>query len=61
MMISTHKLFFHILGIVLFLCVFSLFFVFRSYHIIKKKEKEAKVIGAQLYHLMKLEVTPKNE
>ena len=50
-----------IIGIVIFLCLFSLFFVFRSYHIIKKKEKEAKTLGSQLYHLMKLEVAPKNE
>lgn len=50
-----------IIGIVIFLCLFSLFFVFRSYHIIKKKELEAKILGSQLYHLMKLEVTPKNE
>ena len=50
-----------IIGIVIFLCIFSLFFVLRSYKIIKKKEQESKAIGAQLYHLMKLEVAPKNE
>jgi predicted membrane channel-forming protein YqfA (hemolysin III family) len=50
-----------IIAIVIFLCLFSLFFVFRSYRIIKKKEKEAKTLGSQLYHLMKLEVAPKNE
>lgn len=50
-----------IIGIVITLCLFSLFFIFRSYNVIKKKEQQAKAIGAQLYHLMKLEVTPKNE
>ena len=48
-----------ITGIVLFLCLFSLIFVFISYHIINKKKKEDKALGLQLYHLMKLEVAHK--
>jgi hypothetical protein len=50
-----------IIGIVIFLCLFSLFFIYRSYKIIKKKELESQEIGVQLYQLMKLDVTPKNE
>lgn len=41
--------------------VFTLFYIYRSYLKIKKKQKEAKLIGAQLYKLMKLEVETKNE
>ena len=50
-----------IIGIVIFLCLFSLFLVYRSNKKIKKKELESQEIGVQLYQLMKLEVTPKNE
>lgn len=48
-------------AIVILLGVFSLGFVLKSYLKIKKKEKESKAIGSQLYKLQKLEVDQKNE
>ena len=47
--------------IIIFLGLFSLFFIFRSYSKIKKKQKESKLIGAKLYKLMKLEIDEENE
>ncbi|KGL64328.1 hypothetical protein [Polaribacter sp. Hel1_85] len=50
-----------VIGIVIFLCIFSFFFIFTSYLQIKKREKESRIIGSQLYQLQKLEVEPKDE
>jgi hypothetical protein len=50
-----------ILIAVIILCLFSFLFILRAYIVIKKKQKESKAIGVQLYNLMKLEVDPINE
>ena len=50
-----------VISAVVLLCLFSLFFILRSYIVIKKKQKESKAIGSQLYNLMKLEVDTINE
>lgn len=46
---------------VIILGVFTLFYILRSYMKIRKKERESKAIGSQLYKLMKLEVETRNE
>ena len=46
---------------VIILGVFTLFYILRSYMKIRKKERESKEIGSQLYKLMKLEVETRNE
>ncbi len=60
------NIFFHnnvdfIIGTLIFLCMFSLIFLLISDYITKKKIKKYKALGSELYHLMKLEVTDKNE
>ena len=50
-----------IFSTVIILCLFTFFFILRSYIVIKKKQKESKEIGVQLYNLMKLDVNSVNE
>ncbi|WP_405608032.1 hypothetical protein [Polaribacter sp. Asnod1-A03] len=50
-----------VLGLVISLSLFLLFFILRSYILIKSKQKESKEIGVQLYNLMKLESEAKDE
>ncbi|WP_299061960.1 TIGR00366 family protein [uncultured Polaribacter sp.] len=49
-----------VFSVVVMICLFSLFFILKSYFKIKKKKIAAKIIGAQLYELMKLEVDSEN-
>ena len=60
------NIFFHnnvdfIIGMLIFLCMFSLIFLLISVYITKKKIKKYKALGSELYHLMKLEAIDKNE
>jgi len=51
-----------IFSTVILLCIFSLTFILKNYIKTKKKQKEVKNIGIQLYKLMKLEESiSKNE
>ncbi len=51
----------YIIGLVILLSLFSLFFLLRSYIKIKNKQKESKAIGSKLYKLMKLDSNTNNE
>ena len=60
------NIFFHnhvdfIIGMLIFLGLFSLIFVLISDYITKKKIQKYKALGTELYHLMKLEISNKNE
>ena len=50
-----------VIGFVILLTIVCLFFLFNSFIKIKKKEKESKVLGSELYKLMKLEKLTKDE
>jgi polyferredoxin len=60
------NIFFHnhvdfIIGMLIFLGLFSLIFVLISDYITNKKIQKYKALGSELYHLMKLKVSDNND